>query len=242
MMKNQSNLEKINILPGKNIIAEGATDKDFFDTLLSGDIKNVIYTNGFNNLKNVLPNLLEKAAAKDTDTEEQKKLAIIIDADYPREQQGNSHGYQSRRIEITNIMEDKNYIITPDIFIKNQGEVFKNKDPKIAPIGLWIMPNHQYDGMLEDFLLPCIEHPERKEILDIVDNSIADLKSRESLTSIRFSDTHESKVRLSTWLDWQKKPNNCRMLSPACALKEGWINPDHDNIKALSAWLTRVFQ
>jgi hypothetical protein len=32
------------------------------------------------------------------------------------------------------------------------------------------------------------------------------------------------------------------MLSPACALKEGWLNPDHDNIKALSAWLTRVFQ
>jgi hypothetical protein len=244
--------EKFDIFPGKNLIVEGASDRTFLDTLLSGQVKNIVYTNGFNNLKNSLSIILEKATAKDKDNEEQKKLAIIIDADYPREQQGNSHGYQSRRTEITEKLEAKDYIITPDISTTNQGEVFKNKDPKIAPVGLWIMPDHFSDGMIENFWLSCIDQGVRKNLLDAhivesIDALCADEQFKDK--NVLFSSTHLAKVKFETWLNWQRKPSTndnkheCyRRLTPACALKEGWLNPDHDNIKALTAWLTRVFQ
>lgn len=246
-MKNQV---KFDILPGNNLLVEGATDKDFFTTLLSNETNNIVYTNGFNNLTIALPNILEKVTVKDT--EEQKKLAIIIDADYCREQQGNSHGYQSRRTEITNILDKKDYIITPNILMKNQGEIFKNKDSKIASVGLWIMPDHFSNGMIEDFWLSSIADGIRKNLLTAhVDESIdaicADEKFKKE--NILFSQTHLAKIRFETWLNWQRKPstNNkeheCyHRLTSACALKEGWLNPEHDNIKALTSWLTRVFQ
>ena len=230
-------------MPNNLILVEGADDKWFFTALLKktqltaniyppAESECGVEGNGIDNLLDSLPILLKQLSTKQLD-----RLAIVIDADST----ANNFGFNARREKIKSIIEAFGYQIPDQKPEQYQGELFEHSRG-FSPIGLWIMPNHQYDGMLEDFLLPCIEHPERKEILDFVDSSIADLKSRESLNPIRFSDTHESKVRLSTWLDWQKKPNNCRMLSPACALKEGWLNPDHDNIKALTTWLTRVFQ
>lgn len=230
-------------MPNNLILVEGADDKWFFTALLKRtQLTANIYPpaesecgvdgNGIDNLLDSLPILLKQLSTQQLD-----RLAIVIDADST----ANNFGFDARREKIKSIIEASGYQIPDQKPGQYQGELFEHSRG-FPPIGLWIMPNHQHDGMLEDFLLPCIEHTERKEILDIVDSSIADLKSRESLTPIRFSDTHESKVRLSTWLDWQKKPNNCRMLSPACALKQNWLNPDHDNIKALTNWLTRVFQ
>lgn len=230
-------------MPNNLILVEGADDKWFFIALLQKNqlISNIyppaesdcgIDGNGIDNLLDSLPILLKQLSTKQLD-----KLAIVVDADNT----ANNFGLESRRNQIKAIIEPFGYHVPDQKPERHQGEIF-NHTKRFPPIGLWIMPDHYNNGMLEDFLLPCIEQSERKEILDIVESSITDLKNRDSLTPIRFSDTHESKVKLSTWLDWQKKPNNCRMLSSACALKEGWLNPDHDNIKALTAWLTRVFQ
>ncbi|MBJ6610460.1 MAG: hypothetical protein JG718_08900 [Candidatus Thiothrix moscowensis] len=225
------------------ILVEGADDKWFFTVLLEKiQLTANIYPpaesdcgiegNGIDNLLDSIPVLLKQLSTKQLD-----RLAIIIDADTST----NNFGFEARRNQIKSIIEPFGYHIPEQKPEQYQGELFSHSRG-FAPVGLWIMPNHCSDGMLEDFILPCIEHLGRKEVLDIVGDSLADIKSRETLTAIRFSDAHESKVRLSTWLDWQKKPNNCRQLSPACALKEGWLKPEHANIKALTHWLQQVFQ
>lgn len=225
------------------ILVEGADDKWFFTALLEKiQLTSNIYPpaesdcgidgNGIDNLLDSIPILLKRLSTKQLD-----RLAIIIDADTS----ANNFGFDARRNQIKSIIEPFGYYIPDQKPEQYQGELFSHSRG-FSPIGLWIMPDHRSDGMLEDFLLPCIEHLERKEVLDIVGDSLAEIKSREMLTAIRFSDTHESKVTISTWLGWQKKPNNCRQLSPACALKEGWLNPDHPNITALTHWLQKVFQ
>lgn len=230
-------------MPNNLVLVEGADDKWFFTALLKklqwavevyppAESDCGVDGNGIDNLLESLPILLKQLS-----TRQREHLAIVIDADSTI----NNFGFEARRNQIKAIIESFGYQVPDQTPKQYQGEIFSHIRG-FAPIGLWIMPNHSSNGMFEDFLLPCIKQPERKEILGIIDNSLNELKNRQALTTIRFSDTHESKVKLSTWLDWQKKPNSCRMLSPACALKEGWIDAEHPNITAIIQWLQKVFQ
>lgn len=168
------------------------------------------------------------------------RLGIIIDAD--SESSTFAGGFNNRYRTVADILSTEGFT---DISDSNEkGFIFKRDDANDIFIGLWIMPDCQNPGIFEDLLLECINHKktEHHEIFGVSQNSVNSIKNSPHLSVVRFRDAHESKVRFSTWLQWLRQPNHCYSLSPACALKEGWLNPDHDNIKALTSWLTRVFQ
>lgn len=224
------------------LLVEGTTDKYFFELLLEkAGLSHVevfppkeVGTRGRGVaalMKEGIPRQLEEIKRGSI-----TKLGIVVDAD----SEDDDAGFTNRHQVISNLLKhDFSLVPTQD---KEKGSIFQRDDAPELCIGLWIMPDCQEEGMLEDYLLPCITEPERVELLALADASIQEITKRTAFENIRFNEKHLSKVRFSTWLIWQQKPRSCRQLSPACALKEGWLNPDHDNIKALTTWLTRVFQ
>ncbi|MBU0654594.1 MAG: hypothetical protein KJ914_05600 [Gammaproteobacteria bacterium] len=224
------------------LLVEGTTDKYFFELLLekAGLTHVEVFPpkesgtrgRGINALvKEGIPKQLEEIKRGSV-----MKLGIVVDAD----SEDDDAGFANRHQAISALLESDFTLVVAQQEVK--GSIFQRDDAPEIRIGLWIMPDCQEQGMLEDCLLPCIADPERTELLALTDASIHEVTQRKIFENIRFNEKHLSKVRFTTWLTWQQKPRSCRQLSPACALKEGWLNPDHPNITAITHWLQKVFQ
>ncbi|WP_013325199.1 DUF3226 domain-containing protein [Gloeothece verrucosa] len=128
-----------------------------------------------------LPNKLEQKRLQ--------TLGIVVDAD--QDLQARWHSIRSK-LEIVGYQNIPN-IPSPEGWIHTQAEL-----PKI---GVWIMPNNQLPGMLEDFvayLIPTDDqlHPKAIEILEHL----------EELTIHRYAEVKRPKALIHTWLAWQEKP------------------------------------
>lgn len=156
-------------------------------------------------------------------------LAIVIDAD----SQALGYGFAKRREQITSLLRTYGYDITEFSSPHNQGEIFTHPDG-FTSIGLWVMPTHYDDGMLEDLLLNNLNTKDDKQrsLLDRADktiNALGDLRT--------FKDTHLSKARLATLLAWQKKPGT----SSGKAYQAGIFDNNSVSLSAFTLWLQRVF-
>ncbi|SEA07687.1 hypothetical protein SAMN05660964_00845 [Thiothrix caldifontis] len=156
-------------------------------------------------------------------------LAVIVDADSSVQ----GYGFIKRRAQITTLLEQYGYIITELQSSISQGEIFSHTKAGIPSVGLWIMPTHSIDGMLEDLLLDNLGNPTQQSLLSKADTAINELGDLRT-----FKDTHLSKARLSTLLAWQKKPGT----SAGKAYQAGVFNTDSAALTAFTLWLQAVFQ
>jgi hypothetical protein len=69
-------------------------------------------------------------------------------------------------------------------------------------IGVWIMPNNNLNGILEDFISFLV--PQDDELLPIVN---ATLQNLEDQKLNKYSLMHKSKAAIHSWLSWQEDPN-----------------------------------
>ena len=135
------------------LLVEGNDDQDFFKTFseLIG-IANVEVIppkaldastgDGWPNLVKNLPILLGQIKAGDVD-----RLGIILDADYPP---NNNGGFDKKFQLVADKLCAVGYI-APSIPRHQLGEIFTHPDG-LSSVGLWIMPDHQSNGMLEGFV------------------------------------------------------------------------------------------
>lgn len=225
------------------LLVEGESDQKFFATLLKSialpvsvqpETPKSVSDNIFRNGINPLLTRFEKEVGRLLLGSSVQQLAIVIDAD----QQADGHGFNNRRKQITDVLEKacvtlslQSFNITSPPIDANQGELFTH--PSGAQVGLWIMPDHRSEGMLEDFLIHTIQEPTQQQLLQIAQKAVADLG-----TQRLFKPTHEMKANLSTWLAWQDPPG----LSTAYAYHKALFNQQHSNIQALTHWLQQVFQ
>ncbi len=156
-------------------------------------------------------------------------LAIVIDAD----SQTLGYGFIKRREQITSTLSNYGYNIPEFSSINNPGEIFTHPDG-FTSIGLWIMPTHSTDGMLEDLLLNNLNPKDNNQqaLLDSADKAINDLGDLRT-----FKETHLSKARLSTLLAWQKKPGT----SSGKAYQAGVFDTESQAINLFILWLQKVF-
>ncbi|UOG90735.1 MAG: hypothetical protein L3K52_11030 [Candidatus Thiothrix sulfatifontis] len=155
-------------------------------------------------------------------------LGIVVDAD----SQIQGYGFTKRRDQITNVLKEYGYDIPELSNIPLKGEIFTHPE-EFTPIGLWIMPTHSADGMLEDLLLDNLSDNIQQALLDKADETISELGDLRT-----FKDTHLSKARLSTLLAWQKKPGT----SAGKAYQAGVFAADSAALTAFTLWLQAVFQ
>ena len=54
------------------------------------------------------------------------------------------------------------------------GSIFEHNDG-LSPVGLWLMPDHKHNGMLEDFILKTISKEEQRLLLKSAEHSLKNL-------------------------------------------------------------------
>lgn len=112
------------------------------------------------------------------------------------------------------------------------GTIINPPSDTILPrVGVWIMPNNQTKGILEDFLHFLV--PTGSKLFGHVKSSVATIPEGER----RFSQLAEPKAIIHTWLAWQEEPG--RRLGTAITAK--FLDANVAQVDVLVAWLKALF-
>ncbi|MEQ1528517.1 MAG: DUF3226 domain-containing protein [Methylococcales bacterium] len=194
----------------KVLLVEGNDDRAFYQMyckkLELNDVDVLVVTprdrgakrNGWTHLIDHLPTEIKRLRNCDID-----KLAIVIDADFAPDNNGGviakrklvsdkiNHFLLEQNFGLYEISDQPNY---------EKGDIFKHTNG-LPDIGLWIMPDHKNDGMIENLVEQMISTiAKQQSILAHVDLSINNLPEK------LFKDIHSSKARIYTWRAWQEEP------------------------------------
>jgi hypothetical protein len=148
-----------------------------------------------------------------------ERLGIVVDADVDVSMRWRS---------IKDVLDRAGYVGLPDRPDPTGTIVGHDVLPRL---GVWIMPNNELPGMLEDYLAFLV--PPGDLMLD---------RARECLDRIppeerRFTEVHRSKALIHTYLAWQQDPG--KPLGQAVTAR--YFQTDGSQVSAFLAWLTRLF-
>jgi hypothetical protein len=99
-------------------------------------------------------------------------------------------------------------------------------------IGIWIMPDNNVKGMLEDFIAFLI--PEDDPLKPIAEAAISNIEARKIN---KYSLAHSSKALIHTWLAWQNPPG--RPFGQAITNKS--LTTEKEICDMFAAWLKALF-
>ncbi len=107
------------------------------------------------------------------------------------------------------------------------------------PVGVWLMPNNQLTGMLEDFVGLLVPGGEHNVLWKHAHTCLDQLPAQHDLPANeeRFAATHYAKAHIHTWLAWQKEPG--RPLG--VAIKARYLDTQATGASSFVAWLQRLF-
>jgi hypothetical protein len=149
-----------------------------------------------------------------------KTLGIILDADTDILRRWESLRDQFRSLS---------YIMPDDLPIT--GLVVDPADA--VKIGIWLMPNNQTNGMLEDFIRFLI--PPDDNLLPIASSILLDLESK-GLNRYN-NPLHKPKALIHTWLSWQEDPGTPMGL----AITKRYLTTEEENCSHFIQWLRDLF-
>lgn len=102
---------------------------------------------------------------------------------------------------------------------------------KKVKLGVWVMPNNQLNGMVEDFIKLLI--PQNDQLLPIAENVLNDIESKK-LNQYKL--VHKPKALVHTWLAWQAEPG-----IPMGQAITKYALGNSLSCRLLIDWLTKVF-
>lgn len=146
-------------------------------------------------------------------------LGIIIDADAQLQLRWNS---------IKNTLKDIGFDIPDDLPAEGLISTKQNGQK----VGLWIMPNNNLNGMLEDFIAFLV--PPDDKLMPIV-NATLETIEKEKINN--YPPIHKSKAAIHTWLSWQEDPGTPLGLS----ITKKYLTTDKDICISLINWLKLLF-
>lgn len=147
-------------------------------------------------------------------------LGILIDAD---------NDLQIRWRQLQNILSPLGYEMPEAPYEK--GTVV-NSSKVATVVGIWIMPDNQLPGMLEDFTKILI--PKEDRLLLFANKIIGDIQNE---LAAKFKPIHQSKALIHTWLAWQESPGTPMGL----AITKSYLDHNHELCVLFVAWLNRLF-
>ncbi len=106
------------------------------------------------------------------------------------------------------------------------------KDGNNKTIGVWIMPNNNLNGMLEDFISFLV--PNDDQLLPIVNTTLDSIEER-GLN--KYLTIHRSKAAIHSWLAWQEDPGTPMGLG----ITKRYLTTDQETCSHLIEWLKKLF-
>lgn len=205
----------------KILLVEGYNDKGVIEQVLNAyginlDIE-IKVCNGVDGMPDELRLHLKNPSAYSV-------VAVIADAD-------TNTG--SRWQQIRNVLHDTGLYKCNRLPLSPEGAVLSSVDPDIfLKAGAWIMPNNEYPGTLEDFLLDMI--PIEDELMVEVENKLLDLESQ---CKQRYEVKDRNKAKVQTYIAWEHKPG----ISVATAVKSRILNPHTPTADKFVEWIKELF-
>jgi hypothetical protein len=165
-----------------------------------------------------LSELLEQIPVLFKASSQLTSLGIIIDADVD---------LISRWASIKNVLEKMKFPI-PDVLPSN-GLIIHKENLKV---GVWIMPNNNLNGMLEDFLSFLV--PQDDMLLPVIYSNLNEIE-RQKLN--RYSLIHKSKAVIHSWLSVQEVPGTPLGQS----ITKRYLSTDHETCTIFIEWINNMF-
>lgn len=146
-------------------------------------------------------------------------IGIIVDADT---------NLQNRWTSLKDLLTAQGFTMPNELPVK--GLILSNADNK--RIGIWIMPNNNLNGMLEDFISFLV--PKDDKMLPVVKTILQNIEDKKLN---KYSEKHKSKAVIHTWLSWQEDPGTPMGLG----ITKRYLTTDEETCLRLTNWLSELF-
>jgi hypothetical protein len=207
-MKNE---EKFN----KKLLVEGNDDKHVILALCEKfDIPEVFDVSECNGFENLLIELPVRLKQSDIET-----IGIIVDAD---------SDIKLRWEQLKDLLYKHGLNVHEDL--TKAGLIIKD-DSKIT-IGVWIMPNNNLNGMLEDFMTFLV--PNDDKLMPIVKENLYQIENK---NLNKYKPIHHSKAVIHSWLANQENPGTPLGQS----ITKKYLSTDEETCLSLVNWINRLF-
>lgn len=151
-------------------------------------------------------------------------VGLVVDADTNiqgrwesiKEKVSKSNKYK----DIPNELPPKGLVLNPS----------ENYSPKI---GVWIMPNNNTKGMIEDFVANLVD--DKDELMEEAEQVLNSLEKRNIQ---RYKTVHRAKAKIHSFLAWQDEPG--KPMGQAITAKI--LNPNSDKANDFINWLEELYQ
>ena len=208
----------------KKLLVEGAVDKRVIVDLVKPQVVDweidgnpIVYIDDRGGLPEILRTGVIEAELR---ASELKALGVIVDAN------GNAAQRWQQIRERCKLEFPKLPARIP-----SEGLIVNHKDG--LRFGVWIMPDNQRGGMLEDFLVSLIPEDGR-DLLELAKKCV--FKAKE--IGAPFQEVHRTKAELHTWLAWQDKPGSQLHV----AVQRRVLVPDRPEFSKFIAWFQKLFE
>jgi hypothetical protein len=149
-------------------------------------------------------------------------VGIVMDADTDLDAR-----WQSLRDRLVKL----GYAVVPASPVAD-GTIVERPEGEFLPrVGIWIMPDNQTRGILEDFLQFLV--PTGSKLFGHEKTSVATIPEGER----RFSQLAEPKALIHAWLAWQEEPGKAM----GTAITARYLDPNVAQVDVLVSWLNRLF-
>ena len=148
-----------------------------------------------------------------------RTVGIIVDADTD---------IKNRWDSLKSILELQKFDLPDEIPL--DGLIIDNGK---VTVGIWIMPNNDLNGMLEDFIAFLV--PEDDKLLLIVHETLDKIEAQKLNAYLPI---HKAKAIIHTWLSWQEDPGTPMGLS----ITKKYLNTDKETCLKLINWLKQLFK
>jgi Protein of unknown function (DUF3226) len=147
------------------------------------------------------------------------RFGIVVDADTD---------LAARWQSVRNRLIDSGYSTIPEAPYP-QGTIVKENERPV--VGIWLMPDNEFSGMVEDFISFLVPSG------DLLWPLAVDVLVKVIEKDLRFSLAHKSKALVHTWLAWQKKPGT----PTGRAITNHYLDANAPHAQQLMTWIRQLF-
>ena len=203
------------------LLLEGNSDKQVIENLCTRHglaTPQIEFPGGINQLLEGIPDRINAPGLE--------VLGIVVDADTNREARWQA---LRDRLQDRSKLAELAYLNFP---LAPPPDGWISASEHQPRVGIWLMPDNQRAGILEDFVADMISDTDA-----LLQKARAVLLELEADGIHRYTETNRPKALIYTWLAWQREPG--RPMGQAVAHQD--VPSDVPLARAFVAWLRRLF-